>query len=423
MGQHHNSFSLFQTAVGLEGQIRRRTEQLTNALSHLERANEELVRQKEISERANLSKTRFLAAASHDVLQPLHASKLLLSALGEMQSDVRAKNLLEQTERALDSMQEVLRTLLDISQLDAGAIKPIMEPLNLREFICNTVEEFIPIARRCNLIIKTKSPDITINTDQAMLRGILRNLVSNAIRYTENGGAIVGVRVRSGRAMIEVSDTGVGIAECQFEKIFEEFNRGEQKDSLNRDHGAGLGLGLAIVSRLADTMHYNISIKSKLGKGSTFRVLTGPVVNCCSSKRVVASTRFSVPQSKLSGGKILLVENNPRVLLAMSTLLNSWKCDVLEARSMTEVVKKLSSSPWQPDVIIADQHLDQDELGTELINFIRDTYNLNLPSIIVTADPSEEIFLECKKMRVELMLKPIKPAQLRALLFHLIGAG
>lgn len=416
--QQSNSFSLFQTAIALEGQVRRRTTELTHALHRLEAANDELAEQKEVSERANRSKTQFLAAASHDVLQPLHAAQLLLSTLAEMQTTDKAVDLVRQTERSLDTMSELLRKLLDISKIDVGVVVPVLETVSLRPFVEEIAAEFHPIADRFGLQLRVQAEDVAIETDRTMLRSILHNLVSNALRYTDRGSVLISVRNVNNQAIVEVIDTGIGVPDDQRDNIFEEFNRGSQAKSQERNEGAGLGL--AIVARLIDLLGYSITLQSKIGKGSRFSLGLGNAVVADTTFTGGASGKEIEGRTGIAGTKVLLVENEPNVVEAMLALLGSWNCNVRAVSSESAALTKLADPEWVPDLIVADQHLDFGELGTNVIREVRRRCSLDLPAIIVTADPTEEVSSVCAELGVELMVKPLKPAQLRALIYHLI---
>ncbi len=419
MDQQVNAFSLFQTAINLEGQVRQRTDQLTTALRTLERSNQELARQKRISEEANQSKTRFLAAASHDVLQPLHAAQLTISALYDVQKDDRGVTLVRQVERSLDTMHELLSTLLDISRLDAGVMVPEFQSVSVAQVVETLMSDFRPLAAAKGLKLKVYVGDEYIHSDKAMLRRALQNLIANAIRYTETGGIVVGTRKRSGKVLIEVFDTGPGIPKDQHKRIFEEFQRCSAK--YDADGRGGLGLGLAIVHRLVNALGHEIELQSAPGSGSRFRILAGIAQKRASlAPDIKDGLPNSVSGGSLAGRRVLLIENDPAVIQAMSTLLDNWECTFEVARNRAGAMEILGDGSWEPDIIVADQHLDNDDLGTETCTEIRARLGRDIPVVIATAEANEAIQDECEVLGVEYMSKPIKPAQMRALLCHLI---
>lgn len=420
--QQRNAFSLFQTAISLEGQVRRRTDELTTTLHSLEEANSELARQKEISERANQSKTRFLAAASHDILQPLNAAQLTISSLYDLQESDAARSMVEQVERSLDTMNELLRTLLDISRLDAGVTKPNFASVSLAQMIESVLSDLRPIAERKGLKLRTAISDSYIYTDRSLLRRALQNLISNAIRYTDKGGVLIGTRKVGKDLSLEVVDTGCGIPEDQLETIFEEFHRGSHGKATASTQECALGLGLSIVRRLVDTLGHNLSLTSVPGRGSVFRIQI-PVAEFAPSPAHRRTKRRPTPMLRdgsLSGKKVLVIENDPAVIDAMALLMGNWEVDARIAPSKQTALQALSDTNWCPDLIIADHHLDDGDLGTETLADLRNYLPRPVPAILATADTSKRVQARVDELGVEYMPKPVKPAQLRALMNHLI---
>ncbi|WP_420412712.1 hybrid sensor histidine kinase/response regulator [Roseibium sp.] len=421
--QQRNAFSLFQTAISLEGQIRRRTDELTSALHRVEEINVELARQKDISEKANRSKTQFLAAASHDILQPLNAAQLTISSLYDLQESDKARAMVGQVERSLDTMNELLRTLLDISRLDAGVTTPRFTSVPIPPILDSLLSDLRPIAEKKGLRLRVAVTNDCVYTDRLMLRRALQNLISNAIRYTDQGGVLIGTRRQGDRISIEVIDTGRGIPEDQQEKIFEEFHRGPLAEG-DFDQGTGLGLGLAIVSRLVTALNHEVSVNSAPGKGSIFRISAlrasePPAVRTGESVQSVPAPA----NANLAGKKILVLENDPAVLEAMKGLLATWGCDFKMARSTHQALTALDSNSWIPDLIIADHHLDFGNLGTDTLVHLFGILPVRVPAILATADASEAVVEQAASLGVEHMRKPVKPAQLRALATHLINGG
>jgi signal transduction histidine kinase len=421
MDQQRNAFSLFQTAISLEGQVRRRTDELTATLRSLERTNEELARQKEISERADQSKTRFLAAASHDILQPLNAAQLTISSLHDLQVSDKGRQMVLQVERSLDTMNELLRTLLDISRLDAGVTTPTFTAVPVAPVVDGLLSDLRPVAEQKGLRLRTAITGDSVWTDRLMLRRALQNLISNAIRYTDKGGVLIGTRRRGDKVSIEVIDTGCGIPEDQFDFIFEEFHRGATVKS-NTDGEYALGLGLAIVKRLAGALRHELSVSSRQGKGSIFRILaerTSP--SLVQPHTMPASPPMISMDGSLVGKKILLIENDPAVVDAMTGLLDTWGCAFRIATDTKQAMAALNGGTWVPDLVIADQQLDRGDLGTLTLQALGNVLPKHVPAILATADGADETVLEASRLGVEHMVKPIKPAQLRALMSHLVS--
>jgi len=421
--QQRNAFSLFETAISLEGQIRKRTDELTSALRRLEEINVELARQKDISERANRSKTQFLAAASHDILQPLNAAQLTISSLYDLQQSDKATAMVAQVERSLDTMNELLRTLLDISRLDAGVTMPRFTSVPIPPILDSLLSDLRPMAEKKGLRLRVAVTNDCVYTDRLMLRRALQNLISNAIHYTDKGGVLIGTRRQGDRISIEVIDTGRGIPEDQQEKIFEEFHRGPLSEGA-ADQGTGLGLGLAIVNRLVTALNHEVSVQSSPGKGSVFRISALRALSPPALQN--PETQQSAPpaaKGNLSGRRILVLENDPAVVEAMEGLLANWGCEFKVGRSTRDALEALESLRWIPDLIIADHHLDHGNLGTETLAQLFTILPTKVPAILATADASETVVGEAKRLGVEHMPKPVKPAQLRALATHMINGG
>jgi len=420
MDQQGNAFTLFQTAISLEGRVKARTEELRATLRRLEQSNIDLIAAKENAERANLSKTRFLAAASHDVLQPLNAVHLSMSALADLQTNEEGRKLVRQVERSLETMDDLLRTLLDISKLDAGVVRPDVATVPLEPLFAALRSDFQPLASKKGLRLRLRPSALTVRSDRILLGRILQNIVSNALRYTTKGGVLVGVRHRRGAILIEIADTGYGIPEDQHQAIYEEFHRGPLAAHGDLS-GGGLGLGLSIVRRMVDALGHTISFRSVVGRGTVFR-LELPIGSSTKTEAGAVAAENERPRGYgLFGTKVLLIDNDPNVLEAMRTLLERWQCDVRAATGTDAALDELGDTAWLPDIILADQHLDQGELGSETVNQIRSYLQRNVPALIITADASEEMERIARATGVELMRKPVQPAQLRALLAHLLA--
>jgi signal transduction histidine kinase len=420
MDQQGNAFTLFQTAINLEGRIKARTEELRSTLRRLEQSNTDLVAAKENAERANLSKTRFLAAASHDVLQPLNAAHLSVSALADVQTTEEGRKLVRQVERSLETMDDLLRTLLDISKLDAGVVRPDVASVPLEPLFAALRSDFQPLASKKGLKLRLRPTVLAVRSDRTLLSRILQNIVSNGLRYTRDGGVLVGARRRTGIVIIDVADTGCGIPEDHHQAIYEEFHRGPLAAHGELSSG-GLGLGLSIVKRMVDALGHRISFRSVVGRGTVFR-LELPAGQPARSEAGIPQAEPERPRGYgLFGTKVLLVDDDPQVLEAMRVLLERWQCDVRGAMSTEGVLDQLGDTDWLPDIIIADQHLDQGELGSDTVSQARAYLQRNVPALIITADASDEMQRIARSTGSELMHKPVQPAQLRALLAHLLA--
>ncbi len=419
MDQQGNAFSLFQTAISLENRVRTRTEELHATLRRLEQSNIDLSVAKESAEQANLSKTRFLAAASHDVLQPLNAAHLSVSALAEVQTTQEGCKLVRQVERSLQTMEDLLRTLLDISRLDAGVVQPEIVDVNLETLFSSLRSDFQPIAATKGLSLRFRPVALAVRSDRTLLRRILQNILSNALRYTRAGGVLVGTRQRGGTIRIDVADTGCGIPDDQREIVFEEFSRGHAPAGAELA-GGDLGLGLAIVRRTAGALGHPVTFSSRVGRGTIFHVDVPMAPNAAEPPAAPAEAERA-PGYGLFGTRVLLVENDADVLDAMVSLLERWRCEVRAVTSTGDALDTLGDTAWLPDIVIADQHLNNGDLGIVTIAEVRDYLGRAVPALIVTADPSQAVIAAARAAGIEVMRKPLKPAQLRALLAYLLA--
>lgn len=417
MDQQANAFSLFETAIALDNRVLERTRQLQEALRSIERSNDDLLHAKQQAEAASSLKSSVLISVTHDLLQPLNAARLTLSTLSEMDIPGQGAALIGQVDRSLLTLEDLLRTLLDISKLDAGVLKPDIRPVTVASLFEPLCQEFAPVAAKRGIALRILPSPYAVVSDPLMMRRILQNLLSNALRYTQKGGVLMGCRLRGDQLCIQVHDTGPGIPEAQQQAIFVEFQRGESSDG----DQAGFGLGLSIVHRFATELGHDIQLTSRLGRGSTFsitlpRARTEDVVEAGHEVQHL-DFRYNV----LEGRKILLIENDPSSAEAMAALLEKWGCDVATTTSATDAMDNIGALGEPPDAIIADLHLDHGENGLDAVNSIREQIKIDVPAIIVTADYSTEAEREAAVYGLELLRKPIKPAEMRSLLSFLLA--
>ena len=382
--------------------------------AELERLNEALARAKTAAEEANLSKTRFLAAAGHDILQPLSAARLYASSLTESAAEAGADEriaLARNVDASLEAVEEILGALLDISRLDAGATRPEIVDIRVSDIFRQLEIEFAPTARAKGLGLRFVASSLGVRSDRRMLRRLLENLVSNALKYTPKGRVLIGCRRGDGVVRIEVWDTGLGIPADKQRLIFEEFLRLEQGARAAR----GLGLGLSIVERLGRVLGHPVKLRSNHGAGSVFAVVAP---RGAASPAVVADApapQRALAGELLSGLRVLAIDNEPRVLDSMRVLLGKWGCRVATARSLDEALEALADLDGAPDAIVADYHLDEGD-GLAAIAALRERVGLPVASILATADRSQEVREAATRADVALINKPLKPAPLRALL-------
>lgn len=417
MDQQANAFSLFETAIALDNRVLERTRQLQEALRSIERSNDDLLRAKQQAEAASSLKSSVLISVTHDLLQPLNAARLTLSTLSEMDIPGQGSALIGQVDRSLLTLEDLLRTLLDISKLDAGVLKPDIRPITVASLFEPLCQEFAPVAAKRGISLRILPSPYAVVSDPLMMRRILQNLLSNALRYTQKGGVLMGCRPRGDQLCIQVHDTGPGIPEAQQQAIFVEFQRGESSDG----DQAGFGLGLSIVHRFATELGHHIQLNSRLGRGSTFSI----TLPRAESDDVVEAGRevqhLDFRYNVLEGRKILLIENDPSSAEAMAALLEKWGCDVATTTSATDAMDNIGALGEPPDAIIADLHLDHGENGLDAVNSIREQIKIDVPAIIVTADYSTEAEREAAVYGLELLRKPIKPAEMRSLLSFLLA--
>lgn len=417
MDQQANAFSLFQTAISQEAQIRLRTEELKHALAKLAHANIELRDARDAAERANTFKTRFFTAVGHDLLQPLHAARLTLSELADVQATADNRRLASNISSALSTIEELLTSILDISKLDAGVYVPNVQPVALGPLFEQLVSSLEPVTRNKNLDLRCRPTTLGVTSDPLMLRRMLQNLLANAAHYTKEGGILLAARKRGDTVVIEVWDTGSGIVSSERDRIFEEFQRG----TASQNQGAtGFGLGLAIVRRMADALSHQLGLESRVGHGSRFAIYAPYNDVPKESKTSTMSTQSAGPG--LITKPIIVVDNDLAVLDAMQTLLRRWGAEVRLARDLDDINEILADAQFRPAIILADYHLDGDVLGTEAVTRIRDGIRASVPAILITADRTQATMNAARKFNCELLHKPVRPGELRALMQHLIGS-
>lgn len=412
MDQRGSAYSLFQTAIMLEGRVRTRTEELTGLMHRLERSNAALAAAKEEAETANRSKTRFLAAASHDLLQPVNAARLSLSALGDLALLPEAQVIAGQVERGLQTIEDLIKTILDISKLDAGFVRPELRPVFLPDLLAGLAASFKPFAERKGLRLAVRCPDVTVTSDPLLLRRILQNLVSNAVRYTDAGGVLLAARRREGSVRVEVVDTGCGIAPEECGLVFDEFYRGRAPAGAAED--PGLGLGLSIVHRMAQALDHPLALASRPGHGTRVALTLPP-------SAVPAAAEPAAVATKLSGARVLVVENDAATAEALTRLLRTWGAEVSTHRDLAGVRAAVAAGAAPPDALILDYHLDEGACGLDVAAYLRGRQSDPLPVIVATGDHTAAIERHVAGIGAELMRKPIKPAQLRALLTYMLA--
>lgn len=366
---------------------------------------EQLQRKKLEAEQANLAKSKFLSAASHDLRQPVHAQGLYIAELDDYIDNPRGRMVLAGLENSVHALRQLLDSVLDIAKLDAGVVSLHKQDIPVESLFEEIRAVFAPQYMDQGIALRTTHTSAIVNSDRNLLAQILRNLVANALRYTLKGRVLIGCRQRDKHIRIEVWDTGIGISPEQTDSIFNEFY---QVGNAERDREKGLGLGLAIVRRICELLEYRISVHSVPNKGSMFRVevpvgLTAPSIDNSPSE-----------QADLKGVSIVLIENELQVLNAMLGLLKHWGCHVLDAASAEVAIKKLVDWPHQPEVIVTDYRLHGRETGITAIEQIRNMLSIELPAIIITGDTAPERIQEAFRNGHPVLHKPVSSDLLRA---------
>src|SRR5262245_58703977 len=384
----------------LERRVKERTAELT-------KVNEALAVAKRDADQANLDKTRFLAAASHDVLQPLNAARLYATSLVERTTAGEAATFARNIDASLEAVEEILGVLIEISRLDTGRLEPDISVFPLQDVVERLQVEFQPLAREKQLELRMVPTRSWVRSDRRLLRRILQNLLSNAIKYTAAGKVLLGVRRRGDRLAVDVCDTGPGIPGSKHALIFQEFERLPQTAGTVR----GLGLGLSIVERIGKVLDHRVELRSVLDHGSTFSVEL-PRAQARAAEPVTAMMPLA---GRISGLKVLCIDNEPAGLAGMQVLLEGWGCQAVTARNAAQAVARLASSGVRPDIILADYHLD-DGTGVEAVAAVRAAAGSEPAVIIITADHSADVQREVRLHGYNLLRKPLKAAALRALM-------
>jgi signal transduction histidine kinase len=400
-----SNIALQDSEASLERKVAQRT-------AELEVSREQLARARDVAVDASLAKSRFLATASHDLRQPIHALRLFAEALGDGDEPARMRELAGRIRDSADSLTEMFDELLDLSRLEAGAVeaRPIEFPLGT--LLEQLGSELRPEASAKGVELRIVPTRALVRSDPLLLRRILQNLLTNALRYTDRGRVLAGCRRRGLQLRIEIWDTGPGIPDGRRAEIFREFT---QLDQSRRSQG--IGLGLAIVDRLARLLDHPIELESEVGRGSVFRVSV-PI----SSRPVPDRTQRAGPLGggNLLGRRVLVIDDDLNILEAMRVLLEGWGCELVLARSAEDAVEGLKRRPGEPDAIIADYSLDAGATGIEAVERIRAACGVRAPAMIITGETDPDVIARLRGAGIPHLTKPIPPAKLRAALGHLL---
>ena len=415
------AFGLFQAAITLDMTVRQRTAELQTVNRHLldemaerEAAERALYAAKLAAEQANLSKTKFLAAASHDLLQPLHVARLFLGELRE-RPGADPRRTVERIETALESAEHLISTLLEMSQLDGGAQSVEIGDVRIDDLLQRLREDYSPQAEEAELRLRVVPTDALVRTDRRLLERLLRNLLSNALKYTERGGVVLGCRRRGDVLRIEVWDTGIGIPAERLGEIFEEFRRLDVPGRTN-----GLGLGLAIVERIAKLLELRVEVRSQAGRGSTFAVevplsreAQAPV-----STSAVPPERPALAPAPTSGGtrRVLVIDDDADALDALLNVLRAWGCEAAGVTTCREAIALARAGGDAPGYIIADFHLGDGATGLDAIAELRRCFGFDIPAVVLSADAGDRPRTDARSAGCSFLDKPAKLERLRVLL-------
>ncbi|MFY8273021.1 PAS domain-containing hybrid sensor histidine kinase/response regulator [Pseudoalteromonas sp. SSDWG2] len=405
--------ALEEINMDLENRIEARTQEvramnqdLKAQIASREQTEQALKAAKLEAERANDSKTRFLALASHDILQPLNAARLYLAAIDDKELSAHNAGSIEKLGASLDSTVHLMSALLDIAKLDQGAMKPTPKHFHIDDILTPLINEYAILCADKGLQLELRSTNAVVHSDITYLRRIIQNLVSNAVKYTESGKVLVACRKRKHHLSIEVWDTGLGISEHEQNKIFDDFYRVESGDN------KGVGLGLGVVKRMVDLLSHRLIMRSNLGKGSCFKV----EVPYGSEQRILQSQTNHNAVNKQTHYQVLVVDDEVANIEAMTHLLGKWGAQCHTCQS-ADAALEMANSDHEFDVILMDYQLGGDIDGLALISKIRDIRG-PLPAILITAVRDDELKNKAKAMAVHYLSKPVKPAKLKSLLNH-----
>lgn len=406
----------------MEQRVRERTAELQalndQLLLEIDERRDAEQRMREASqeaEQANLSKTRFLAAVSHDLLQPLNAARLFTGALAEHSLNDKPASLVRSVSHSLEDLESLITTLVDISKLDAGVVKPDITSFRISDLLDNLANEYSQVARAEGVELRFVACNAVVRSDAQLLMRILRNFLSNAIRYTEQGTILLGCRRRKNSLVMEVADTGIGIPQAQLAVIFQEFKR------LNAATGRpdnGLGLGLAIVDKISRVLEHPVAVRSQEGRGSVFSVEVP--YGTLSRQTLSGDVVLPAPMDQLLGARIWVIDNDPAICEAMATLMGGWGCEVTTFTSLAELHQMLDPACSDVQLIIADYHLDNDETGLDAARVLNQQLPAPVPVLMITANYNQDLKQQIRESGYLLINKPVKPMKLKTTLGHLL---
>lgn len=387
--------------------VRYENQELLENLQHEKgRAEEALNR----AESANHAKSKFLAAASHDLRQPLHSLRLFTATLELQTRETRHKSLVSKIDSSVKSLEDLFNALLDISKLDAGTLTVSNQHVHLDSLLSQIEAEFTPVAQEKKLQFNVVLDDHVVYTDALLLERLIRNLASNAVRYTNTGEISISTEYDNEKVWVSITDTGIGIAAADQARVFEEF---VQLGNVERDRNQGIGLGLSIVKRLSDLLDVEIKVQSSLDSGSTFSI----GVPLGDPNQCLYSSTYQGPSTDLVDSLfVLVIDDEEEVCLAIEGLLETWGCIVMTATSGNTAIQQLKEIGEMPNIVVSDYRLRDGETGGDVIQRVRDFFSEKIPAIILTGDIAPERLIDIKALGYPMLHKPCEPDDLRRLL-------
>lgn len=393
----------------LQGMVNKMSESLLSYRQDMEEkvrlVTAELEYKKREAEQANLAKSKFLATASHDLRQPMHAIGLYVESLKPQMQGRAAEDTLNKIERSISSMVELFNAILDVTKLDAGVVQPNIAPLRIRKMFLYLADEFAPEAENRGLSLRVRAPDVWVESDEILLERILRNLMANAIRHTHHGGILISARHFQGKLRLQVWDTGEGIEPEHQSRIFDEFYQVRASQTQSRQ---GLGLGLAIVWRLTRLLGYPLQLQSRFGKGTVIAI---DLPMSETSQHGVA--RVGETGDGTIRGLALVVDDDPNVLDALGNLLRQWGMGLAVASNLQQAREALRI---EPDIVLADYQLQNGETGLMVADEVRSRWGKHIPVVLITGDTRTETIKALRSSAYPVLHKPVRVAQLRSLL-------
>lgn len=410
-----SSYALTRTAAMLEREIVARNADLERALAELSASNAELAAARETADEANRAKSRFLRAASHDLLQPLSAGRLLIGQLGEIASDGVQADLVARVTASFESAEELIRALLDIARLDSQAFEANPAPVAIGRLFQRLAIDLQPLAAARRIELRFVMSSSAVLSDPVLLRQIAQNLITNALKYSTGLKVVVGLKHAGRDAWLTVQDAGPGIEPADQERIFNEFER------LSRSDATGSGLGLSIVRRACQQLGHEVALDSAPARGSRFRVRLPLIAGSCGDPEAPAPPQVADTTADFVGRRILVIENDPAMRVALGMLLRAWGMQVAEAAGVAEGLTAVREGTV-PDIVLTDYRLEDGETGLDAIAAIREDLGEPVPAAIVSAESSEAIRRFADPIAVPVLGKPVSESELRGVLRGLLEA-